>query len=173
MSNSLLKKNIPIISLFALWHWMVSPNQLLLFHTKYKTHSLCISDLKQSSLSSFTNLKIPLFASYGVCLLTPAYLVINLSSNIRNIAHFPSLSSEWNSQVPYDKPPLLPYLPSLYPPLFLPYNSVDANYIYPSIFKVLKFHNTPMKTILYRNKLHCHSSENQTRKWVLLEISVE
>lgn len=56
----------------------------------------------------------------------------------------------------------LPYFPicSYYIlPSFCPTTSVDANYMHPPIFKVLEFHNTPMKTIFYRNKLHCHSNE--------------
>lgn len=89
MSNFLLKKNNPIISLFALWHWMKQSKSTAIISYKYKIHSLCISHSKQTSLTSFTILKKHYLPPTESVFLRQPSFVTNLLSNIRNTCTLP------------------------------------------------------------------------------------
>lgn len=131
----------------------MSPSQLLLFCTKYTIHSLCISALRQFHSLPLPFLKYHRLPSRESVFSPQPCFFINLLSNIRNTCAPPLLCllNEIFSSHMLNLPSF-PICTCILPD-FYPTTSVDANYIYPSIYKVLKFHNTPMKAILYRNKI--------------------
>lgn len=136
---------------FPLYFWLEGSFTDFLY--QFKNTTICLL----WNLCSYTSLSLLLIfhQTSGILHISLLCLLNEIvKSHMINLSYFPF----WSHYI-------LPY--------FCLTVSVDANYIYPPIFKVLEFYNTPTKTILYRNKLHCHSSENQTRKWVLLEVSVE